>query len=291
MSVRELLLQKLHKALQAVCEKLNQQEHAANSTIPLNEITYQIPLPIAIIPVLPIKDPEDSLIMGDEDLSTILEKESDKVIKYSVENLLSMQLLSYDDFSPIKVSEGKYVTFSNPLFDSNYNFTSSDDESLSDEDVLEDNVKIYSNPLFVFDDDYISSDVNPFFDKVLEDIESKVSYDSNLDDPTLLLIPFFDSNEDEYSAPGDDIELLLHHDQSTPKMRVVSILEGSPRNHLSNRMMIYLIWNLKRMNGRRFCTMLQLMIWITLDYEDSRARGFVHHLLELRSLAYGNSIF
>ncbi|GKB15451.1 hypothetical protein Tco_0849374 [Tanacetum coccineum] len=71
MSIRELLLQeKLHKALQAVCEKLNQQEHAANvsthtpepsrrfniiydydndddddeeNTIHLNEITSQIP--------------------------------------------------------------------------------------------------------------------------------------------------------------------------------------------------------------------------------------------------------
>nr|GEY09603.1 hypothetical protein [Tanacetum cinerariifolium] len=188
-------------------------------------------------------EPEDSLIIGDEDLNTILEKESDKVIKSSVEDLVPIpsesedtsgsnsecDLPSYDDFSPINIPEGKSVTFSNPLFDPNDDFTFSDDESLSDEDVPEDNVKIYSNPLFEFDDEYISSDVNPFFDEVLENIESKVSYDSNLDEPDLLVTPLFDANENECFDQGDDsdeIELLLHRDPSTPKMSIASILEG-----------------------------------------------------------------
>ncbi|GJZ30831.1 hypothetical protein Tco_0575878 [Tanacetum coccineum] len=83
--------------------------------------------------------------------------ESNEVINSSVEDLVPILR--------------KFVTFSNPLFDSNDDFTSSDDESLSYKDVLEDNVKIYSNPLFEFDDEYISSDVNPLFDEVLEDIE------------------------------------------------------------------------------------------------------------------------
>ncbi|GJQ92591.1 hypothetical protein Tco_0003730 [Tanacetum coccineum] len=125
------------------------------STIPLNEIDSQIPPTNAIIPVLLTLEPEDSLSMVDEHLSTIPEKESDEFIKSSVENL------------------EKSVTFSNPLFNSNDDLTSSDDESLSDEDVLEDNVKIYSNPLFEFDDEYISSNVNLLFDEVLEDIECK----------------------------------------------------------------------------------------------------------------------
>ncbi|GJT85196.1 hypothetical protein Tco_1066913 [Tanacetum coccineum] len=169
------------------------------SIIPLDEIVSQIPPSIAITPVLPTLKPDDSLIMGNEDLSTTPEKESD---------------------------EEKSVTFSNPLFDSNDDFTSSDDESLSDEDVPEDNVKIYSNPLFEFDDEYISSDVNPLFDEVLEDIECKDSYDSNLDESTFLVTPLSDSNEDEFFAPGDDIEFLLHRDPSTPTISVVSILEG-----------------------------------------------------------------
>ncbi|GJT44764.1 hypothetical protein Tco_0953479 [Tanacetum coccineum] len=172
--------------------------------------------------------------MGNEELSTIPEKELDELIKSNVEDLIPIPresedtsgsdsesvLPSSDDFSPI--FEEKSVTFSNPLFDSNNDFTSSDDESLSDEDVPED-VKIYSNPLFEFDDEYISSDVNPLFDEVLEDIECEDSYDSNLDESTFLVTPLSDSNEDECLAPRDDIELFLHHD---PSISVVSILEG-----------------------------------------------------------------
>nr|GEX91360.1 hypothetical protein [Tanacetum cinerariifolium] len=147
---------------------------------------------------------------GNEELSTIPEKESNEFIKSCVKDLVLIlsesedtsksdsecNLPSYDDFSPINVSEEKFVTFSNPLFESNDDFTSSDDELLSDEDIPEDNVKCYSNPLFDFDDEYIYSDVNPLFD------------------------------EDECFSPGDDIELLLHRDSSTPKMSVVYILEG-----------------------------------------------------------------
>ncbi|GJR95554.1 hypothetical protein Tco_0267728 [Tanacetum coccineum] len=209
------------------------------STIPLNEIDSQIPPSMEITPVLPTLEPEDSLIIGDEHRSTIPEKESDKFIKSSVEDLVPIpsesedtsgsnsDLPSCDDFSPINVYEEKFVTFSNHLFDSNDDFTSSDDESLSDEDVPEDNVKIYSNPLFEFDDEYISSNVNPLFDEVLEDIESKDSYVSNLDEPALLVTPLSDFNEDECFDPGsdfDEIEFLLHHDLSTPKISVASIL-------------------------------------------------------------------
>ncbi|GKA09445.1 hypothetical protein Tco_0688776, partial [Tanacetum coccineum] len=208
------------------------------STISWNEIISQLPSSIAITPILLIiKEPDDSLIMGNEELSTIPEKESDEFIKSSVKDLVSIpsksgdtsesdsdcDLPSCDDFSPINVSEEKSVTFSNPLFDSTDDFTSSDDDLLFDEDVLEDNVKIYSNLLFEFNDEYISSDVNPLFDEVLEDIECKDSYDSNLDESTFLVTPLFDSNEDECLTPSDDIKLLLHHD---PSISVVSILGG-----------------------------------------------------------------
>ncbi|GKA35462.1 hypothetical protein Tco_0721953 [Tanacetum coccineum] len=162
----------------------------------------------AITPVLPIEEPDNFLSTGDEHLSTISETKSDKVTKSSVEDLVPILR--------------KSVTFSNPLFDSNDDFTSSDNESLSDEDVPED-VKIYSNPLFEFDDGYISSDVNPLFDEVLEDIECKDSYDSNLDESTFLVTPLSDSNKDECFTPSVDVELLLHHD---PSLSVVSILEG-----------------------------------------------------------------
>nr|GFB65584.1 hypothetical protein [Tanacetum cinerariifolium] len=56
--------------------------------------------------------------------------------------------------------------------------------------------------------------------------ECKDSYDPNLDESTFLVTPLSDSNEDEYFTPGDDVELLLYHDPSIPKMSVASILEG-----------------------------------------------------------------
>ncbi|GKB02438.1 hypothetical protein Tco_0830527 [Tanacetum coccineum] len=182
------------------------------SSIPLRDIISELPSSVAITPDSPITD---SLIMGDEDLSTILEKESDEFIKSSVEDLVPIpsesedtsesdsdcDLPLCDDFSPINIYEEKSMTFSNPLFNSNDDFTSSDDESLSDEDVPKDNAKIYSNPLFEFDDEYISSDVNPLFDEVLENIESEDSYVSKLDEPDLLVTPLSAFNEDECFDP------------------------------------------------------------------------------------------
>ncbi|GKA46954.1 hypothetical protein Tco_0739837 [Tanacetum coccineum] len=66
------------------------------SIIPLNEIVSQIPSSIAITPVLLTMEPEDSLIMGNEDLSTIPEKESDEFIKSSVEDLFPIPSESED---------------------------------------------------------------------------------------------------------------------------------------------------------------------------------------------------
>ncbi|GJS62076.1 hypothetical protein Tco_0656860 [Tanacetum coccineum] len=239
--IQELLL-KLINDLQILNRiQLKQEEQAAKeSSIPLRDIISELPLSVAIAPDLPIMD---SLIMEDEHLNTILEMESDEENESSVKDLnltpsesedlsdneSECDVPVCDDFSLINVYEEKTVTFSNPLFNSIDDFTSSDDESLSDEDVPEDNVKIYSNRFFEFDDEYISSDVNPFFDEVLENIESKDSYVSNLDGPSLLVTPLSDFNEDECFDPGgdvDEIEFLLHHDPSTPKISVASILEG-----------------------------------------------------------------
>ncbi|GJR05562.1 hypothetical protein Tco_0528546 [Tanacetum coccineum] len=125
-------------------------------------------------------------------------KESDEFIKSSVEDLIPIPresedtsgsdsesvLPSSDDFSPI--FEEKSVTFSNPLFE--------------------------------FNNEYISNDVSPLFDEVLEDIECKDSYDSNLDEPALLVTPLSDANKDECFDPGgviDEIDAFLDIDIST----------------------------------------------------------------------------
>nr|GFB06208.1 hypothetical protein [Tanacetum cinerariifolium] len=160
------MIESRNKIIQILGEMVIQREHAANlkSTIPLNEINSQIPLSIVITtspPVLPIEDPEVSLIIGNEELNTITKKESDKFINSSVEDLVPIPSESEDtsgsesvcilpsckDFSLIYIPEEKAVTFSNPLFNSNDDFISSDDESLSDKDVPEDNVTLFSNSM------------------------------------------------------------------------------------------------------------------------------------------------
>ncbi|GKD08243.1 hypothetical protein Tco_1187928 [Tanacetum coccineum] len=133
-------------------------------------------------------EPKDSLIMGYEDLRTILENESDEFIKSSVEDLVPIPRESED--------------------------TSDRDRRA----VLEENFKIYSNPLFKFDEEYISSDINPLYNEVLEDIENKESYVSNLDELALLVTPLSDANEDECFDPGgdiDEIDAFLDIDVST----------------------------------------------------------------------------
>ncbi|GJZ63195.1 reverse transcriptase domain-containing protein [Tanacetum coccineum] len=153
----------------------------------------QVSSVFAITSTLPSIEPKDSLIMGDEHLSTFsaeeivpIPRESEDTSRSDSKNVLP----SCDDFSSINVPRDDSMTFSNPLFEFDVNFK------------------------------------NPLFDEVLEDIECKDSYDSNLDESTFLVTPLSDSNKDECLTPEDDIEILLHHDPSTPLKSVASILEG-----------------------------------------------------------------
>nr|GEX29205.1 hypothetical protein [Tanacetum cinerariifolium] len=108
--------------------------------------------------------------MGDEHLNTIPKTESDEVIKSSVENLVPIPSefeVSSDNDSECDVPVNNessliFTTFSNPLFDCNDDFTSSDDESLSNENVPMENFKIYSNPLFD-DEEIISTKMYPHY--------------------------------------------------------------------------------------------------------------------------------
>ncbi|GKG02503.1 hypothetical protein Tco_0310139, partial [Tanacetum coccineum] len=162
------LMSKLLKDVQNIREELSEYINCPSWNRPIfynnddDEYTIIYSKPKAIIPDLPTVEPEDSLIMGGGHLDTIPEKESDELIKSSVENLVLIPSES-EDFSKNK-SEcdmpicDDFTTFSNPLFDSNGDFTSSDDESLSDEDVLMENFKTCSNLLF--DDEEIISPKN-----------------------------------------------------------------------------------------------------------------------------------
>nr|GEW44305.1 hypothetical protein [Tanacetum cinerariifolium] len=178
--------------------------------------------------------------MGNEHLDTISAMESDELIKSCVENLVP---------NP-SVSEGEngcdvlacFTTFSNILFDAEYEFDSSDDRSLSDEDFSE---EIFLNPLF--EEEIISTKIDPHhFDAESDLIESMLNHDSSI-------IPSFskiDSLLDEFAGeltllksippridktdchPENEIRLIerLLYDNSSPRPPKEFVTENSNAN-------------------------------------------------------------
>ncbi|GKB65745.1 hypothetical protein Tco_0927157 [Tanacetum coccineum] len=127
--------------------------------------------------------------MGDEHLSTIQETESDEFIKSSVEDLVPIPSESEDfsdnesecDVPVCDESSLIFMTFSYLLFDSNDDFTSSDDKSLFNEVIPMENSKIYSNPLFD-DEEIISTKIDPhYFNAESNLIESLLNRDTLID--------------------------------------------------------------------------------------------------------------
>ncbi|GJU14259.1 hypothetical protein Tco_1142225 [Tanacetum coccineum] len=189
-----------HPIFNAQNEFLNSQNKLMEQMTSICDMEYTI----AIKPVLPTD--EDTLIMGDEHLNTIPETESDEIIKSSVENLVPIPSES-EDFSDNE-SEcdmpvcDDFTTFSNPLFDSDDDFCSNDDESFSDEDVPNENFKIYSNPLF--DEEIISSKIKPHhFNAESDLIESLLNRDIST-----VSYPKIDSLLEEFSGELAHIDLI-----------------------------------------------------------------------------------
>ncbi|GJR96062.1 hypothetical protein Tco_0268236 [Tanacetum coccineum] len=91
---------------------------------------------IAITPVLPIEEPDNSLSMGDEHLDTIPATESDEVIKSSVENLIPIP--SEPEGIPDKMCDVPLCENTTPLNTLNEHseivVNSDDDNSSSDDD-------------------------------------------------------------------------------------------------------------------------------------------------------------
>ncbi|GKD11251.1 hypothetical protein Tco_1190936, partial [Tanacetum coccineum] len=152
----------------------------------------------------------DCLSMGDENLSTIPETKSDELIKSSVENLVPTPSESEDlskDLSDIE-SEcnvpvyDDFTTVSNPLFDVDNDFSSSDDKTFSDEDVPKENFKKNLNPLS--DEEIISTKIESDL------IESLLNRDT-----LIISSPKFDSLLEEFS----EIHLVekLLYENSSPR--------------------------------------------------------------------------
>nr|GEW51876.1 hypothetical protein [Tanacetum cinerariifolium] len=151
-----------------VCYDDDDDEERSNSL--QDNIISRLPSCSAITP----NEPVDSFSMGDEHLNTIPVTESDEFIKSYVENLVP---------NPSE-SKGKngcdvlayFTTFSNILFDANYESDTSDYQSCSDEVFPE---EIFLNPLF--EEEIISTKIDPHhFDVESDLIESMLNHDSSI---------------------------------------------------------------------------------------------------------------
>nr|GEW32242.1 hypothetical protein [Tanacetum cinerariifolium] len=174
---------------------------------------------------------------GDEYLDTIPATESDEFIKSDVENLVP---------NPSE-SEGEngcdvlacFTTFSDILFDAEYEFNSSDDQSLSDEDFLK---EIFSNPLF--EEEIISTKIDPHhFDVESDLIESMLNHDSSIISSSLKIDSLLDKFAGELTLlksipPGidktdcyseEDIRLIerLLYNNSSPRPPKEFVFENS----------------------------------------------------------------
>ncbi|GKB00242.1 reverse transcriptase domain-containing protein, partial [Tanacetum coccineum] len=119
--------------------------------------------------------------------------------------------ISVIDFSKDEPFSGSTTNHSDALPPSSSPVKTSDNlEEFADELTLlkkgvhEENFQVYSNPLFEFDDNFTSSNVNPLFNEKDEDVENENSNVSNSDEPVLLNTPL--SDKVECSDPEVDID-------------------------------------------------------------------------------------
>ncbi|GJU45275.1 hypothetical protein Tco_1202541 [Tanacetum coccineum] len=279
------------------------------STIPLNEIFSQIPPSIAITPVLPTLEPEDSLIMGDENLSTIPEKESDKFIKSSVEDLVPIP-------SESEETSGSDITL---LFDANEDEYFNPGGKIDEIDAFLD-MEISTNIENGYHDSegdiiYLESF---FINDTIPNLPPKVFLDhdpKNLKDepdnkdlknmakvfnpeihektfsPTYVNLPFEDRH---YLSLTYVIRIFLPYftylvDSSLPLSSGSEDIIFDPNISAYSFYFLVLVAYESSMDVCPSTCFVpnSIMIWgeIALDFEDSRTLGFVHRSLDIQSFA------
>nr|GEY21707.1 hypothetical protein [Tanacetum cinerariifolium] len=123
-------------------------------------------------------------------------RESNEFIKSSVENLVPIPSESKGESECDVPVREEFITFSNILFDADYESNSSDDQSFSDEDAPE---KIFSNPLF--EEEIIPIKIDHHHHNAESDlIESLRTHDSSL-----IILSKIDSPLDKFA---DELALL-----------------------------------------------------------------------------------
>nr|GFA22470.1 hypothetical protein [Tanacetum cinerariifolium] len=169
-----------------------------------------------------------TLSMGDDRLDTISATESDEFIKSSVENLVPVPRESEGESECYVPVCEEFTTFSNSLFDSDYDFYSSDDQSFSDEDLPK---EIYLNPLFDEEIVPMNRDPHPF------NAESGLKESMLNHDSSIIFSSKIDSLFDEFAGeltllksvpPGID-ETDCHPEEETHFVKRLLYDNSSPR--------------------------------------------------------------
>nr|GEY73025.1 hypothetical protein [Tanacetum cinerariifolium] len=227
--LRETFQAWLQQRKDQVCQKIPiccDDDDDKESSIHLRDIIISELFPCIVIK--PVVSTKDSLIMGDEHLDTISETKSYEFIKSSVENLIPNPSEYKDERECDLHICDDFTTFSNLLFDADDNFSSSDNESFSDEDIPK---EIYSNPLF--DEEIISIKIDSHHLNAESDlIESLLNQDSSIIPSSkidslldefageLILLKSIPPGIDEANCdPKEEIRLIekLLYDNSSPR--------------------------------------------------------------------------
>nr|GFB04833.1 hypothetical protein [Tanacetum cinerariifolium] len=192
----------------------------------------------SIAPIQSTREHEHLFSMGYEHLSITPETESNaesllpipSKCEVTLEDEIECDMPAKDDCSPV------FTTFSNPLFNDDDDFNSSDDESLPDEDVPAEELKIYSNPLcdedkinsnkldphcFNVESDFVESLLNQIrvienllydnsFPRPPEEINAKIA-DRIIESIPLLPIPVQDGNSQQ-----EEIDIVTETDDVLP---------------------------------------------------------------------------
>ncbi|GJT78945.1 hypothetical protein Tco_1045670 [Tanacetum coccineum] len=82
--------------------------------------------------------------------------------------ILDIQEKDKNEANPDKTEHGNEKSAKNRSQSHNHLKWAGDDESLPDEDVPKENFKIYSNPLFEIDEEIISSEIDPLYNKEID---------------------------------------------------------------------------------------------------------------------------
>nr|GFA85740.1 hypothetical protein [Tanacetum cinerariifolium] len=203
-----------------VCYDDDDDEESLNSLE--DNIIFELPPYSAITPTEPI----DSLSMGNKHLNTILATKSEEFIKSCVKNLVPNPSESEGE-NECDVPAG-FTTFSNVLFNADYDFNSGDDQPTFNEDFPK---KLYSNPLFDEEINPIKIDQHSFnaetdLKEAMPNHDSSITISSKIDS-------LFDEFTDELtllkSIPSGIDETDCHPEKETHFAKRLLYNNSSPR--------------------------------------------------------------